>query len=64
MEKPVAKALMSRMMQDQWLAPYLYKLADMDLKSSSARPILRLPPGDWLPDLDRTAAISPTATTT
>ena len=57
MEKPVAKALMSRMMQDQWLAPYLYKLSDYGLEIVISEADPPLGSSDWLPDLDGTAAI-------
>ena len=48
---------MSRMMQDQWLAPYLYKLtaSGLEIVISEADPPLAS--SDWLPDLDRTTAI-------
>ena len=53
----MAKALMSRMMQDQWLAPYLYKLSDYGLEIVISEADPPLGSGDWLPDLDGTAAI-------
>ena len=57
METPVPKALMSRMMQDQWLAPYLYKLSDYGLEIVISEADPPLAGGDWLPDLEGTAAI-------
>ncbi len=57
MEPPVPKALMSRMMQDQWLAPYLHKLTDYGLEIVISQADPPLGPGDWLPDLDGTVAL-------
>ena len=51
------KALMSRMMQDQWLAPYLRKLTDYGLEIVISQAEPPLGPGDWLPDLDGTVAL-------
>ena len=48
---------MSRMMQDQWLAPYLYKLTAYGLEIVISEADPPLASSDWLPDLDGTSAI-------
>jgi len=53
----VVRALMSQVMHDQWLAPYLHKLEKhgFEITVSKATPPLRS--CDWLPDLNGTVAI-------
>ena len=51
------KALMSRVMRDQWLAPYLQKLTDYGLEIIVSKAEPPLGAGDWIPDLNGTAAL-------
>ncbi len=53
----MTKALMSRVMHDQWLEPYLDKLTATGVQLVISRAEPPLATADWLPDLDGTVAM-------